>query len=194
MKPLLLTIVLFISSLSVSYSQDFNKGEEAYNRGDYTEALQQFEQLAFKGHAEAESYLGDMYYYGRGVTQDYVTAANWYRLAAEQGNAYAQGNLGYVYKNGEGVTQDYKTAVKWYRLAAEQGNAKAQNNLGILLAIGEGVLKDKPKALMWLILSKSNGYDTSETIEIVSKNMTSRDISKAQKMAQECEQKNYEGC
>ena len=43
---------------------------------------------------------------------------------------------------------------------------------------------------MWFILSKSNGYDTSENIEIVSKNMTSRDISKAQKMAQECVEKN----
>ena len=47
---------------------------------------------------------------------------------------------------------------------------------------------------MWYILSKSNGYDTSENIEIASKNMKSRDISKAQKMAKECEQKNYMGC
>ena len=72
-------------------------------------------------------------------------------------------------------------------------NANAQTNLGILLAIGEG-LKRQPKALMWFILSKSEGIDTSEYIEIASKNMTSRDISKAQKMAQECKQKKYKGC
>ena len=40
--------------------------------------------------------LGEMYYYGLGVTQDYKKARHYYELAAAQGDAWAQNHLGSI--------------------------------------------------------------------------------------------------
>ena len=80
----------------------------------------------------AQDHLGNMYYWGNGVSQDYSEAVKWYRKAAEQGDAEAQNNLGQMYRNGYGVSKDYSEAIKWYRKAARQGNETAKKNLRIL--------------------------------------------------------------
>ena len=54
-----LTIAMLIGSVGVSWSADFNKGFEAYNRGDYATALREWKPLAEQG-------------------------VHWVRLAAEQ--------------------------------------------------------------------------------------------------------------
>jgi hypothetical protein len=122
--------VFLLLALAPAYGQDFQKGMEAANSGDYATALKELRPLAEQGHADAQSNLGYMYANGQGVPQDYVEAARWYRLAAEQGEAWAQYSLGNMYNNGEGVAQNYAEAARWYRLAAEQGDdeslAKAQ--------------------------------------------------------------------
>ena len=137
-----LTFVVLLFSPTEGWSADFQKGLDAYNRGDYATALREWKPLAEQGVASAQSNLGAMYDNGRGVPQDYKTAVKWYRLSAERGYATAQYNLGVMYDEGEGVPQDYKTAVKWYTLAAEQGLADAQGNLGVMYAFGTGVLKE----------------------------------------------------
>ena len=106
-------------------SDDFQKGLDAYERGDYATALREWQPLAEQGYADAQSNLGWMYDNGQGVPQNDKTAVKWYTLAAEQGNASAQTNLGFMYRKGQGVHQNDKTAVKWYTLAAEQGYAPA---------------------------------------------------------------------
>ena len=45
---------------------------------------------ARQGHADAQSFLGSLYYNGEGVPQDYKEAFRWFLAAAEQGNALAQ--------------------------------------------------------------------------------------------------------
>ena len=100
-----------------------------------------------------------------------------------------------MYTKGKGVTQDYKEAVKWYRLAAEQWYADAQNNLGVMYANGEGVIQDYIRAHMWLNLAASKGNKTGgEYREKITKMMTPAQIADAQKMARECEKKNYKNC
>ena len=136
-----------------------------------------------------------LYYNGRGVLQDYKEAAKWYTLSAEQGDAKAQTNLGFMYKNGQGVPQDYKESIKWYTLAAEQGVAKAQTNLGFMYGNGRGVLQDNVIAHMWYNIGAANGDEISgKNRDITAKNMTSEDISKAQAMATECMNRNYQDC
>ena len=56
--------------------------------------------------ADAQCSLADMYYEGKGVTQDYARAAELYQAAAEQGEAGAQCSLGILYDRGEGVSRD----------------------------------------------------------------------------------------
>ena len=131
MNRLLILPVLLLTLLvgNPASSADFQKGFDAYERGDYATALREWTPLAEQGDARAQYNLGLMYYNGYGVLQDYKTAVKWYRLAAEQGDADAQSNLGVMYEKGRGVPQDDKTAVKWYTRAAEQGDATTRSNL-----------------------------------------------------------------
>ena len=90
----------------------------AYERQDYSAALQLCRPLAEHGDARAQLSLGGMYYNGQGVQQDYPEAAKWTRKAAEQGYAPAQAHLGVLYWNGQGVPQDVVLAYMWLSLAA----------------------------------------------------------------------------
>ena len=84
---------------------------------DPARAVAACRRLADQGDVGAQSNLGVMYNYGRGVPKDYAEAAKWYRLAADQGNVRAQYNLGFMYDDGRGVPQDYVQSHKWYDLA-----------------------------------------------------------------------------
>ena len=100
-----------------------------------------------------------------------------------------------MYANGIGVPQDYAQAVEWYRKAAEQGHAGAQTNLGLMYEDGEGVIQDNVYAHMWWNIASSLGDENaSKNRDIIAKEMTAADISKAQELARECIRKNYKGC
>lgn len=105
------------------------KGERAYKNRDYNVAAGLFSLAAEQGDVESQNYLGECFYFGRGVSKDYAQAVTWYRKAAEQGNQYAQYNLGYCYDHGEGVKKDRSEAMRWYRKSAEQGYARAVQQL-----------------------------------------------------------------
>jgi TPR repeat protein len=174
---------------------DYQKGQSAYESGDYATALREIKPLAEQGYALAQYNLGVMYEKGQGVSQDDKIAVKWYQLAAKQGNAGAQFNLGVVYANGQGVAQDYKTAVKWYRLAAEQRHAFAQYNLGQMYDNGRGVPQDNVYAHMWGTLAAEQGDKRGAKFrDFVAKKMTPAQIAEAQKLARECERKDYKGC
>ena len=187
-----ISVVMLATS---AFAQDFQKGLDAANSGDYATALQEWRPLAEQGDADAQFNLGLMYRKGAGVPQDYSEAVKLYRLAAEQGVADAQTNLGVRYQNGQGVPQDYTEAAKWYRMAAEQGYATAQSNLGSLYANGKGVPQDYVLAHMWYNLGSANGNEVgAENRDIVARKMILKDISKAQTMAKECISSNYQKC
>jgi TPR repeat protein len=103
-------------------AQDFSKGLEAAQRGDFVTALREWKPLAEQGYANAQYNLGVMYDTGRGAAQDYTKAVKWYHKAAAQGVAKAQYNLGFMYYKGRGVLQENVIAHMWFKLAAEQGN------------------------------------------------------------------------
>jgi TPR repeat protein len=111
---------------------------------------------------------------------------SWFRKAAEQGHAHAQYNLGVTYAEGKGIAQDYVAAVKWWRLAAEQGDSHAQFNLGLTYTEGRGVSQDYVQAHMWFNLAAAEGIEMGrKKRDIIAKNMTPADISKAQRLARE---------
>ncbi len=107
---------------------DFQAGVDAYNRGDYSTAFNEFQVLGEQGNPDAQNNIGVMYNIGQGVVQDYAEAAAWYRRAAEQGHADAQNNLGALYAQGQGVELDNKLAWAWFNLAAEQGDSTAREH------------------------------------------------------------------
>ena len=117
---LAITAVLSLAITPLA-AQDFQKGYDAYQAGDYATALQEWRPLVDQGDASSQLHLGFLYSDGNGVPQDYVMAVGLYRLAAEQGNHLAQGSLGNMYQSGEGVLQDYVLAHMWFNIAASNG-------------------------------------------------------------------------
>ena len=127
------------------------------NFKDCGEALKEFRNRAMQGNADAQSKLGDMYYYGYGVEPDYAQSLNWYRQAAAQGSAYGQYSVGYLYQFGQGVERNYSEALNWYRQSAAQGNADAENHLGDMYYYGYGVDPDYAKSLDWYRQAAAQG-------------------------------------
>ena len=72
--------LLFVAGSAVA--DDLSDGADAYNRGDYTTALELFRPIAEQGNASAQYNLGFMYANGEGVPEDDAEAVKWYRLAA----------------------------------------------------------------------------------------------------------------
>jgi len=130
----IISAVTGLFMLALPALADFQAGKDAYDRGDFAAALEEWRPLADEGDIFAQEKLGDIYANDHGVPQDYALAMKWYRLAADQGDPFAQVDLGSMYLDGLGVAQDLDEARKWYRLAADQGDAYALEKLA---AIGQ---------------------------------------------------------
>lgn len=121
--------------------------QESLKKNIIANIYEQSQQLAAKNDAYAQSILGHMYHYNRGIPpqelpQKDKTSVGWYRKAAEQGNAIAQCNLGYMYEHGHGIPpeelpQKDEIALEWYLKAAAQGNTVAQCRIGFLNQKGQ---------------------------------------------------------
>ena len=142
----LFALIMCILTVGLVWA-DYQAGLEAYERGDYETALQEFQPLAESGDSNAQFRLGVMYDNGEGVAQDYGEAFKWYRKAAQQDHAIAQFNLGARYATGKGVVQNYEETIKWYEKAIEQGPAGDQAILGVRYVNGAGIAQDYGKAL-----------------------------------------------
>ena len=100
-----------------SLAADFQVGMNAYQRGYYAAAWEEWRPLAEQGNAEAQYYLGVMHQNGEGVSQNYALAVLRYFQAAEQGLSGAQRSLGVMYARGDGVPQGFVFAHMWLSLA-----------------------------------------------------------------------------
>ena len=130
--------------------------------------------------------------YDRG---DYATTLQLLRPLVERGDAQAQNSLGAMHYNGKGVVKDFKEAVKWYRLAAAQGNISAQVNLASMYYEGEGVAENPVRAHMWLNIAAAQGDpDAARMRDVVSKSLTTQQLTEAQAMALKCATSNYKQC
>ncbi len=74
---------------------------------DMDSAIKMFTDASEAGFAEAQCYLADMYFEGRGVAQNYTLAVDLYRKAASQGQLTenAANRLAICYENGYGGLQ-----------------------------------------------------------------------------------------
>jgi hypothetical protein len=99
---------------------DAAAGRRAYEKGDYGQAMVEWQAAADKKDPEAQFGLGNLYEFGAGdLTQDYDRAAYWYRKAAQQGNVEAEYRLSLIYAaGGDNFPSDLAEAEKWAVLAA----------------------------------------------------------------------------
>jgi len=108
-----------VASSSTTKAGDYQKGLDAYRKGDWAAARREWDPLAQQGHAYAQFRLGWFHEYGQGTPKNYKTARKWYQLAAKQGRSDAASRLARMYHYGIGVTQNYITALRWYRDAGD---------------------------------------------------------------------------
>jgi uncharacterized protein len=157
-RTFIAVVLLAVALAQPVQGQDFDKGFQAYQHGDYATALREWTLLAEEGEGAAQFNLGHMYEDGTGVERNDSEAMKWYNKAAEQGLAVAQSTLGRKHYFGHGVPRDYGMAVKWHRLAAEQGDANSQQSLGAAYQRGNGVPQDNAEAVRWFRMSAEQGY------------------------------------
>ena len=119
---LILTLAIMQPVAAQSFKPDIDVGAKAYAEKDYATALKHFLPLTKKGHAEAQSVLGNMYRKGQVGIVNYDLALFWYREAAKQGDPYSLYNLGVMYRDGQGVVQDLVMAYVSHNVAVAKGN------------------------------------------------------------------------
>jgi TPR repeat protein len=124
----------------------YESGLQAYERGDYAQALKDWLIEAEKGDERAQHNVAVIYDSGRGIAPNPVEARKWYERAATKGLAASQNNLGMLFSKGRGVEPDQARAIELWTAAARRGYALAEFNLGLAYANGQGVEKDLGRA------------------------------------------------
>jgi cell division septation protein DedD len=113
-------------------------GIQAWQRADYSRAVEIWRPLAERGDVDAAFNLGQAYRLGRGVAINLAAAQTWFERAAAKGHLDAQATLGLMlFENG-----DRAGGVRWLRIAAEKGEARALLVYGTALFNGDGVGRD----------------------------------------------------
>ena len=123
-----LAVALCLGSLLLhvpAKAQDFHKGLDAFNAGEYAEAYANWWPLAVRGDAKAQASIGFMFYSGKGVRQDDSQALVWFGRAAEAGQPTAQFFLGLHYLYGKGVPVDRARAHAWCDISLSNGYSEA---------------------------------------------------------------------
>ena len=121
-----------------------------------------YEKAADNGEANAQYYIGKLYYKGKGIEKDYKKAFEYLKKAAEQGHTMAQNALGKCFLKGD-VEADFGKAFEYFKRAADQGYAYAQYNLGVCYIEGFGVEKaDQRKAVEYWEKAANQGLDAAK--------------------------------
>jgi len=113
-------------------------------------AIQRLTALGQAGNAEAEYWLGGMYYLGEGVPKDLAIGIQWYQKAAGKGYSAAREMLESLptelkLRAGGGDAQ----ALAQLKTLADKGDSQAQSALGFIYYAGFGVPRDTVQAVYW---------------------------------------------
>ncbi len=114
-------------------------------------------QAAMAGHGDAASFLGNLYYFARGVPKDYVEAAKWYKIGAKKENGSSLYSLGFISQYGQGVPKNVVKAFQYYTRGAKAGNVSAMEALGSCYRNGIGTGKNPKAAKTWFSKAAKKG-------------------------------------
>jgi hypothetical protein len=125
-KRIVSVVVLIAFLVSSCASYHIDRGNEAFNRGEYGLAAHHWNGLAKEGNSAAENNVGILWEYGLGKTPKNLNeAAEWYLRAAKKGNLQAMTNLARVQKQ----LGHEEAATSWLTMAARWGYPKARDML-----------------------------------------------------------------
>lgn len=140
---------ILMLAASAPAQADVKAGVDAWSRGEYKKAVENWRPMAIAGDADAQFNLGQAYKLGRGVPVDLGLAEEWYRKAALQGHLQAEDAYGLtLFQNGK-----RDEAVRWLERSSARGEPRAQLVLGTMLFNGDAVKKDWVRA--YALVSRS---------------------------------------
>jgi len=145
----------------IVYLADEDIGLHFYEKDWNSKVVRWFRKVADEGDLEAQKFLCDCYYNGKGVSTDFLEAVKWCRKAAcynywgqEYGDALSQYYLGNCYFLGQGVPKNYEEAIKWFSKAAEQGINETLFLIGNCYSLGLG---NYSEAVKWYLKAAGQG-------------------------------------
>lgn len=136
-------------------------GRLAMASDDDVTAMQQFEEAAELGEAEALYLIGRLHEQGKGVDADPEKAMQLFEQAANAGDPKAQfrmarSALAEQSENGNSE-ENSNAAIEWLNKAAEQNHAEAQTILGKMSEDDD----DRETAMSWYMRAALNGNETA---------------------------------
>ena len=168
--------------LAAPLSADTAAGVAAWERGDYAQAIREWEGPAAAGDAEAQFNLAQAYRMGRGVEPDAQKAEDLYSAAAAQGNLRAADNYGILlYLRGE-----HAAAVPLLLEAATRKDPRAQYLLGTAYFNGDGAARDWPRAYALMTLAHEAGLSqANDSLQNMKTYMSAGDRAAGTRLAAE---------
>lgn len=157
-------------------------GVDAWQAGNYEEAVRQWRPLADRGDADAQYNLGQAYKLGRGVPLNMNLAEQWYERAARQGHEQASANLGLIlFQNGR-----RREAMPYIERAAAGGDPRAQYVLGTALFNGDVVARDWPRAYALMSRAAAEGLPPAvQQLQAMAQHLSAEDLSRGEQLAQQ---------
>lgn len=119
---------------------------------DWDAAMEEFQEAADSGSANAWYYIGKLYENSR-EDQRFTKMKEAFETAEELGSALGSYALGRMYLIGKGVDCDYELAGEYFETAMDAGLVEAGNGLGNLFRNGYGVEKDPSAAIDYYMMA-----------------------------------------
>ncbi|MDD4883970.1 tetratricopeptide repeat protein [Sulfuricurvum sp.] len=144
---IVLVIIGVIVYLEFFQKNDYQKGLNAYEREDYTQASHYFEKACENGNTDGCFNLAQMYDQGEGFSENDVKAVEYFTKACDGNDFQGCFNLGMMYANGNGVTKNKFKAVELFDKACKGGEGNGCFNLAYAYNKGIAVNQNKLTAM-----------------------------------------------
>jgi hypothetical protein len=147
---MLTTLALLAAGPAIA---DVKAGVDAWGRGEFKKAVEEWRGPAVAGDPDAQFNLGQAYKLGRGVPVDLGMAEEWYRKAAVQAHPQAEDNYGLTLFQNNKRDQ----ATPWLEKSAARGEPRAQFVLGTMYFNGDSVKRDWVRAYALMTRASAAG-------------------------------------
>lgn len=148
-----LIAVMTCSVAMTPVAADVKTGVDAWSRGEYEAAVNQWREPALNGDPDAQFNLGQAYKTGRGVQTDLNIALEWYKKAAAQGHLKAMDSYGHLLHYQGKIPE----ALPILQASSERGDPRARYLLATELFNGTHIAKDWVGAYALMSLASSAG-------------------------------------
>ena len=173
-----------VIAAAVPAGADVKAGVDAWAKGDFNRAVEEWRGPAVAGDADAQFNLAQAYKLGRGVPVDPALAESWFRKAAAQGHIQAEDNYGLALFQNDRKAE----AVPWLEKSVARFEPRAQLVLGTMLFNGDGVKRDYPRAYALMTRASATGLQSaSATLAQMDQYITPADRERGVTLARQYE-------